>query len=87
MDKANIFEQLGAVVNDLLPANATQEFRKNMQAALRGVLERMELVTREELAVQEAVLARTREKLQTLEREVAELRAQLKQRQGQDKKQ
>lgn len=87
MAKINIFERVATVVNDFAPAGATEEFRKNVQAALRAALEGMELVTREELEVQEAVLARTREKLQALERDVAELRAALQKRQHQDKKQ
>jgi hypothetical protein len=37
----------------------------------------MDLVTREELEVQQAVLARTRQKLEALERQVAELEARL----------
>ena len=41
--------------------------------AMESALSRMDLVTREEFDVQTAVLARTREKLETLERRVAEL--------------
>ncbi len=40
---------------------------------LRGGLEKLDLVTREEFEVQEAVLARTREKLEALQERVAEL--------------
>jgi BMFP domain-containing protein YqiC len=44
-----------------------------MNAALQSALERLDLVTREELEVQEAVLARTRQKLEELEKKVAAL--------------
>jgi BMFP domain-containing protein YqiC len=42
---------------------------------LRGGLSRLDLVTREEFEVQEAVLARTRGKLEALEKQVAEMEA------------
>jgi hypothetical protein len=47
-----------------------------MRAALQSALERLDLVTREELEVQQAVLARTREKLQELEKKIAALEKQ-----------
>ena len=40
---------------------------------MSSALARMDVVTREEFDVQSAVLARTREKLEALERRVAEL--------------
>lgn len=40
---------------------------------LQTGINKMDLVTREEFAVQEKILARTREKLNTLEQQVAEL--------------
>jgi BMFP domain-containing protein YqiC len=40
---------------------------------LRGSLAKLDLVTREEFEVQEAVLARTREKLEALEARLREL--------------
>jgi len=48
-----------------------------MRAALQSTLERLDLVTREELEVQQAVLARTREKLQELEKKIVALEKQL----------
>jgi BMFP domain-containing protein YqiC len=44
---------------------------------LQSGLARLDLVTREEFEVQRAVLLRTREKLEELQRNVAELEAQL----------
>lgn len=43
------------------------EMEENFRAVLKSGLKRMDLVTREEFEVQEAVLARTREKLDALE--------------------
>ena len=52
-----------------------EDFQRNSAAFLQAALSRLDLVTREEFDVQRAVLARTREKLQELEKKVAELEA------------
>jgi BMFP domain-containing protein YqiC len=64
-------------VTRLLP-QTPEDVRKNMRAALAGVFERFDLVTREELDVQEAVLQRTRARLEELEKRIAELEAKSK---------
>ncbi len=43
------------------------DLEKNFQSVLRAGLGKLDLVTREEFEVQEAVLVRTRQKLDTLE--------------------
>jgi len=43
------------------------DLEKNFRSVLRSGLGKLDLVTREEFEVQEAVLARTREKLDSLE--------------------
>jgi BMFP domain-containing protein YqiC len=48
------------------------ELEKNFRTVLAQGLAKLDLVTREEFEVQEAVLARTREKLEALERKVRE---------------
>lgn len=49
------------------------EMEKNAHVALQAAFAKLELVTREEFDVQQAVLARTRAKLEELEKQVAEL--------------
>jgi BMFP domain-containing protein YqiC len=44
------------------------DLEKNFQSVLRAGLGKLDLVTREEFEVQEAVLARTRQKLEALEK-------------------
>ena len=44
-----------------------EELENNFRSVLRTSLSKLDLVTREEFEVQEAVLARTREKLEALE--------------------
>lgn len=73
-------DELARQVLDALPSGAVEierELRSTLHSALGAALERMDLVSREEFDVQQAVLERTREKLQGLERKVAELEATL----------
>lgn len=72
MPATNVLDQIMQTVTRLLP-QTPEDARRNLHAALGGVLDRLDLVTREELEVQEAVLARTRARLQELEARVAEL--------------
>ncbi|MFZ5656302.1 MAG: ubiquinone biosynthesis accessory factor UbiK [Pseudomonadota bacterium] len=72
--------RLSSLVPPGLRGESTQELRNELQQNFRAVLQsglsRLDLVTREEFEVQRAVLLRTREKLEQLERSVAELEAQ-----------
>jgi BMFP domain-containing protein YqiC len=52
-----------------------EDFERNLRAALEAAISRMNLVTREEFEVQQAVLLRTREKLKALEERIAALEA------------
>lgn len=72
-----IFEQISSAVRSAFPAGMAADAEKNLRAALQSVFERLDLVSREELEVQEAVLARTRERLERLEQLVAELEQRL----------
>lgn len=54
-----------------------EEIEKNMRAALQAAFAKLDLVTREEFEVQQGVLARTRAKLENLERQLAELEAKV----------
>jgi hypothetical protein len=53
------------------------DFENNIRSLLQSSLSKMNLVTREEFDVQSAVLRRTREKLEQLEKEVEQLTKQL----------
>ncbi|HET6435377.1 MAG TPA: accessory factor UbiK family protein [Xanthomonadaceae bacterium] len=50
-----------------------EELQENFKSVLQAGLAKLDLVTREEFEVQRAVLLRTREKLDALQRTVAEL--------------
>lgn len=55
--------------------NVQSDVEKNLRATLQAALSRLDLVTREEFDVQTKVLARTRARLEELEKLVAELEA------------
>ncbi len=67
------------VVNKLAGAiptgarNIQHDLEKNFKAILQSRFAKLDLVTREEFDVQKAVLQRTREKLEALEKQVAKL--------------
>jgi ubiquinone biosynthesis accessory factor UbiK len=71
-------ESILAELRKRVPQGLGADVEKNLRAALSGVFDRLDLVTREELEVQEQVLARTRARLQEMERRIAELEAKLK---------
>ncbi len=52
------------------------DVKHNLRAGLEAGLAHLDLVTREEFDVQAAVLARTRQKLEALEKQVAEMEQQ-----------
>ena len=69
-------EELVDSIAKVLPAGGTQlreEVRDNVRLVLESAFARMNLVTREEFDAQTLLLRRTREKLEELERLVAEL--------------
>jgi BMFP domain-containing protein YqiC len=49
---------------------AREELHEQFRAILESAFDRMDLVTREEFEIQKKVLARTREKLEMLEKEL-----------------
>jgi BMFP domain-containing protein YqiC len=71
-----IIDDLARQISNLVPTGVKDlqaDVEKNIRTLLQGTFARLDLVTREEFDVQSKVLARTREKLEALERQVAEL--------------
>ncbi|MEW5708653.1 MAG: accessory factor UbiK family protein [Pseudomonadota bacterium] len=76
MVRKELLDEIGSRVSEVLAASPAKDLEKNLKALLASVFARLDLVTREEFDVQREVLARTREKLEALERRVAALEAQ-----------
>lgn len=68
-------ESLARKLADAVPEglrSVQKDLEQNFRSVLQAGLARLDLVTREEFEVQEAVLLRTREKLEALEQRLAE---------------
>ena len=73
-------DELARRVNELIPPavrEASGDLQQHIKATLQAGLGKLDLVTREEFDVQRAVLLRTREKLELLERMVELLEMRL----------
>lgn len=79
MDKANdrfgFLEELQSRLLALLQQSPAADLQKNLKALLSQQFAKMDLVTRDEFDTQAQVLARTREKLEALERRLAQMEA------------
>lgn len=75
-----LLDDISRRLNDALPSGLKSlqgDLEKNVNTAVQSVLGRLDLVTREEFDVQRKVLARSREKIEALEQQVAELEKRL----------
>ena len=78
--EAKFIDDLSRRLSDALPQNikALQaDIEKNIRAIVQQSFAKLDLVTREEFEVQSQVLARTRAKLEVLEKQVAEMEAKI----------
>ncbi len=73
-------DDIATRLSDAIPpglSNLKEDMEKNFRAILQGALAKMDLVTREEFEVQKGVLAKTRSKLEDLEKRVTEMELQI----------
>ena len=73
MTKEPPFRKLSRAVGEMLPASVSEDLKRNLDSVVKRQFEKLNLVTHEELAIQEKVLQRTRERLTELEQRVSEL--------------
>lgn len=76
MLNTKIIEEISSKISAMMASAPAADLEKNINALLRGVFTKLELVTREEFDVQTEVLRRTRAQLDRLEQRLAELEAQ-----------
>jgi len=79
-----MFEEISGKLGQALADSPAKDVEKNLRAVLQSVFAKLDLVTREEFDVQQAVLLKTREKLEALEAKVAALEARHGGRAGED---
>jgi BMFP domain-containing protein YqiC len=85
-----LFDDLARRLVDSVPTGVKeiqQDVEKNLRAILQASLSKLDLVTREEFDVQSRVLARTREKLDQLEKTISALETQSRRDGSQDQPQ
>jgi len=78
-----VLDEVAQKITDVLPGGlkAVQEdMEQNVKTVLQNVFSKMDLVSREEFDVQSNVLARTRAKLDALEKQVGELESLMSKR-------
>jgi BMFP domain-containing protein YqiC len=68
-----VFDDISARVAAVMASSPVRDAEKNVRVLLRGALDRLDVVSREEFELQVALLARTREKLDALEERLASL--------------
>ncbi|GAB3111524.1 accessory factor UbiK family protein [Pseudomaricurvus hydrocarbonicus] len=75
-DTAMIEQLARSLLNDLkaaIPSSTSELPERELRSLLERTLRKMNLVSRDEFDAQQAVLMRTREKLEALEQQLAEL--------------
>jgi len=73
----DVFNDLQSRVSDLLKNSPARDVERNVRAMLSQGFSKLDLVTHEEFDAQTQVLVRTRQRLEELERRVAELEQKL----------
>ena len=77
---SRIFDDIARRLSNAMPASAQavqNDLEKNLRAAAQATFAKLDLVTREEFDVQRKLLARSRAKIDVLEKQVSELEARL----------
>ena len=74
----NKVSEISNKIKELVGNSPVADLEKNINALIKGVFTKMELVSREEFDVQAEVLRNTSEKLAKLEVQLAELEEKLK---------
>ncbi|KWH05466.1 phosphoheptose isomerase [Burkholderia territorii] len=74
---SDVFNDLQSRISDLLKNSPAKDVERNVKAMLSQGFSKLDLVTREEFDTQAQVLARTRVRLEELEKRVAELEQKL----------
>jgi BMFP domain-containing protein YqiC len=71
-------KEISNKIREIVKDSPLPDIEKNIDALLKSMFTKMELVTREEFDVQTEVLKRTRQKLEELEKKLFEIEARKK---------
>ncbi len=73
MLNTQLIDEISKKINTLISSTPAPEIEKNLRALLQGAFAKLDLVSREEFDVQTQILLQTRNKLELLEKRLAEL--------------
>ena len=68
-----MLDKLTEAIQSVLPADIASDVKNNIDAAIKSNFEKMNLVTREQMDIQEKVLQRTRQRVADLEQQLIDL--------------
>ena len=71
-------KEISNKIREIVKDSPLPDLEKNIDALLKSMFTKMELITREEFDVQTEVLKRTRQKLEDLEKKLSEIEARKK---------
>ncbi len=74
---ADIINKIMLTAKAAVPESLSNDVKENIKAAIQDVIMDLDVVTREELDTQKAVLAKTRAKVDEMEAVIAELEKKL----------
>ncbi|MDX1342053.1 MAG: accessory factor UbiK family protein [Reinekea sp.] len=75
----DFLDRISEQVNDLLSQSkqSSEDIKRNVRALIQAQLAKLDVVSREEFEVQQAILLKTRTQIEQLEKQLAALEAQL----------
>lgn len=74
---ADLVQKIMETAKAVVPDSVSQDMRENVRAALQEVISDLDVVSREELDIQRAVLEKTRAKVDKMESIISELENKL----------
>lgn len=77
VDKKTI-QGISKKIKNIVSDSPISDIEENINALLKGMFTKMDLITREEFDVQTGVLKKTREKLENIEKKLSEIEKGIK---------
>ncbi len=68
-----MLESIRQAIQAILPPELADDVKKNIDAVVKNNFEKMNLVTQQQMEIQEKILQRTRQRIIELEKQVKEL--------------
>ena len=72
-----MFDKIAQTISQVLPGEVGEELKKNIDAMVKAKFEQMNLVTRDQMEIQEKILRRTRDRITQLEQQIEALEKKL----------